>query len=545
MKKVLSILLTVAIFATMLMSVSAASPAGAYLDVESGEYVADTGIIATEYADINFDDAQLDVSQYFVDGALSISANQYIPYITTNAATESDRVISISTAANRSATNTVAEYPSGSLKYLYRVIENGTNADGSTNYAVGGADRKQSAKFKFTIDKNVDGEIVKAGVAGAENELVYFDFKMKRNNPTNDDNSTISITDEYGNNITSFYFTNNKDMRVSSNGVNYGGDLTSNAPVDNSWKQYRMIMNFTTKSFELYVGDSVDTLVPYLNTVESYPMQKSNATNFYKLEDASKMSLSFDDMKVYTVVPPVAPVASEVTLAGKPNLGETLTMTYGAYACEGDIAEGDSYCYWEASDNNTFISSTKLTDDIPVKAGDTNEYVITEAASGKYVRCVVVPVNVVAIEGDKAYSNVTDYAVDDIVLTLGIDGNIKNNTVFDFKHTNNYYAGKVTFTSTLSTVKNYTLVGAWYVSETDEEGNKIQRLVSVKALPITIENAAETEAGVVTGSFTTDTVYVMPKAEASLTEPTMKVMLVDSLSTMKPVCNYKYAGTNF
>ena len=130
MKKVLSILLTVAIFATMLMSVSAASPAGAYLDVESGEYVADTGIIATEYADINFDDAQLDVSQYFVDGALSISANQYIPYITTNAATESDRVISISTAANRSATNTVAEYPSGSLKYLYRVIENGTNADG-------------------------------------------------------------------------------------------------------------------------------------------------------------------------------------------------------------------------------------------------------------------------------------------------------------------------------------------------------------------------------------------------------------------------------
>jgi len=538
MKKVLSILLTVAIFATMLMSVSAAAPAGAYLDVESGEYVADTGVIATEYVDINFDDAYIDVSSYVTDGALNIAANSYAPVVTTNAAT-TDKTVSITVARNKTATtNTAAEIPTSALSSWYHPVEKGAYEDGSINYAFGGANRKQSAKFKFEID---------GGVAGGENELVYFDFKMKRNTiGSGEDNGSIYIQDASGNNITTFYFAYSKEMRVSAGSkVNYGGDLSSNAPYSTDWKQYRMIMDFSKKTFELYVGDDINTLMPYLNTVESYTMQSNSATNFALLNDTDKPSFTYDDFKVYTVTPPVAPEASEVTMTGKPNLGETLTMTYGAYACEGDIAEGASYCYWEASDDNTFISSTKLTDEIPVKAGDTNEYVITDATSGKYVRCVVVPVNEAGIEGDKVYSDATAYAVDDIVLTPGIDGNIKNNTVFDFKHTNNYYAGKVTFTSTLSTVKNYTLVGAWYVSETDEEGNKIQRLVSVKALPITIENAAETEAGVVTGSFTTDTVYIMPKAEASLTEPTMKVMLVDSLSTMKPVCNYKYAGTNF
>ena len=322
---------------------------------------------------------------------MNIPDNNYVPIVTTNAATESDRTISISVAANTGITNTTAEIPSGSYQFIYHPFAIGENADGSTNYAVGNAARKKSAKFKLTVDKNVDGNISKAGVSGEENELVYLDFKMKRNVPTNDDASSMAITDEYGNTITSFYFVNNKDMRVSANGVNYGGDLTSNAPVDDSWVMYRMIMDFTTHTFKLYVGEDANNLKPYLDSVESYTMVKPNAINLYKIEESAKMALSFDDIKIYTVKPPVAPVASDVTIAGKPNLGETLTMTYGSYACEGDIAEGNSYCYWEASDDSTFVSATKLTDDIPVKAGETNEYVLTNAATGKYVRCVVVP----------------------------------------------------------------------------------------------------------------------------------------------------------
>lgn len=549
MKKFLSLLLTVALVATvMVMPVSAAAPTGAYLNVETGEYEADTGVVKDVYADINFDDAQLDLSQYVTTGedgsvSLSITKGARVPVVTTNAATESDRVITITTAANADVTNTASEIPNKGL--FYTPISVDTYENGSTNYAMGGANRKASAQFRVTVDKDVDGTITKAGVSGGENELVYFDFKMKRNYPTMDDNSTINITDEYGNTITSFYFTNNKDMRVSANGVNYGGDLTSNAPVDSSWMMYRMIMDFTTHTFKLYVGEDANSLKPYLNSVESYTMVMTNAVNLYKLEDAAKMSLSFDDIKIYTVKPPVAPVATDVTVAGKPNLGETLTMTYGSYSCEGDIAEGDSYCYWEASDDSTFVSATKLTDNIPVKAGETKEYVITEAATGKYVRCVVVPVNVAGIDGTKVYSNATAYKANDITATLSVSGNIKGGTNWDYKHNPNNYAGKVSFVSTLSSAKSYTLIAAWYVNETDAEtGKKLQRLVSIKTLPVLVDAANTTETGAISASFTTDTVYSVPKGGDG-NENTIKVMLFNDLQKITPVCTYVYAGTNF
>ncbi|MDD4689528.1 MAG: hypothetical protein PHE51_07265 [Eubacteriales bacterium] len=553
MKRLLSLVLTVVLVITALtIPASAVStgtlPSGLVWDADEASYVPFEGVVSNVYADINFNDAALDVSAYvtYTDGVptVSVPANTYFPVATTNAAA-TDRVINIATKgpAKSNAGEELNASNAGTYYRPYVVADD--------DIAIAPSDRKKQSSARMTID-NADG--TKAGIVPATGELVYFDVKVRRVSPTNDDYVTLSLTDSYGNVIATLGYTQNLYPQLQAN-VNYGGDaFSSSTPMTNyvngnAWQYLRFVMNYDLHTFQLYVGNTMNELKPYISSIESYQMKAANAADFYKMEIGAKGSLGIDDIAIYTVAPPVAPTASNVVMTGKPNLGETLTATYGTYACEGDIAEGNSYAYWESADTALFVDATKITGNTPINAGQTSTYVLTANETGKYVRCVVVPVNSVGVEGAKAPSNATANKVNFFDVVLSVDGNIKNNTVWDLKWSNNPYAAKITYTSTLAELKNYTLFGAFYetVTEVDEVSGATkayQKLLGVKALPLTVENASLTENGVITDTKTTETVYSIAQG-TDASNLTMKVFLWNDLSDLVPASDYKYAGKNF
>lgn len=562
MKRIIPIMLVIISIVTAIYIPAYATggtPAGAYLNTDSGEYESDPGVIQSVIADFNFDDAAMDFTPYATQNADGVTWDISVPkennvYINTTNTAETNLSVRFATHSNSERTSTAQAEPTlddGSKGYFYRPYTAEQYEDQTDNIALAPSGAKKQGKLTMTIDSYNEqtAEYTPAGVVPSENELVYLDFKIKRIYAAGDDDVSVTLYDTNNSTISQLNYKTGKFPSLSIGGVSYGGDaLSSENPItnyaaDESWQYIRFVMDYNYHTFRLYVGNDWSELKPFISGVENYEMS-SNAANLYKLYIGAKGSLGIDDLSIYTVVPPVAPAASDVTLSGKANLNETLTATYGTYSCADNSTEGASYGYWEASETETFLNAIKLTDNIPIKAGETSSYVIDSNASGKYVRFAVVPVNSAGVEGMTVYSNATSYKVDTIEVAISINGNIKNNTVFDLKHTNNYYKAQATITSTLSKTVNYTLIGAWYVTEEDAEGNKYQRLVAVKTLPISVDPASSTETGVVTATFTTDTVYTVPKGGDGTT-PTMKVMLVNNLSELVPICDYKYAGTDF
>lgn len=555
MKKLIATVLSLTMLATVLLCapVFAADP-GTVGGVPAGN--AGEGIIKEVYIDHNFDDAVIDWTPYLTDptadpetGAISMMTLQWIDINLTN----NGSLGNIPWTTRNSSSNKGQPKSMTNRGDLYRPVSIGTYEDGTTNKAImpSGTKKQANADFKvnsYTQEYNEETEeydtvITPNPIVPEQDDKLYMDIRVRRLGLT-EDPVTIYIKDLAGKDIFDIVYNGSKYPQLQAS-MNYGAEAgtstsVTNYPYSTDWVYIRAIIRFDNKTFQLYVGDSLDNLVPYIDDVETYTFKSTAAANFYNVNISTKGSLGIDDFKVYSVEPPVVPVASDVAMTGKPNLDSTLTGTYATYEGKGHD-EGASYCYWEASDVNTFVGATKITEDMPITAGGINEYTLTANETGKYVRFCVVPVNSLGTPGDKVYSNATPVKVNDIEATLGISGNIKNNTVWDFKWSTNNYSGTVSITSSLQTAETFKLVAAWY--ETDPDTNA-HTLVSVKSVDVTVDEASATELGYLTTSEATEIVQSVPSGTNG-TYLTMKVMLFDKMGNVKPLKAYKYAGRNF
>lgn len=563
MKKSIALLLVIGIVCASMPLTIFAQPGdavtGMYYNADKDEYAEDEGVISAEIVSTDFTGAYLDYSQYATEDEstglynILIPKDAYVPLMYTNNA-DSDYQIDIETKSNsaRSAEGQSEPVLTESTEgYFYRPYTFTADEEtGTVNTAVAPSGSKRQGKMQVSINK-YDAETqgyIAAGISPADqSELVYMDFKIRRVSNI-DDPVTLTLYDDTGKSIVALYYQGNYYPQLQAR-ENYGKDLlSSESPITNyckndSWECVRFIMDFNNGIVRVYVGDDWSRLKPFINGVESYLMKTAGASNLHRMYIGDKGSLGIDDLSIYTVRPPITPVGEVTMTAGKLNPGEKITAGY-TYSCEGDIAEGSSYGWWEACEDASFINAEKISEAFSISSGSSYEYTIDDKSTGKFIRFAAVPVSINGTEGLTAYSDITEYKANHLDVSIKINGNIKNNTVWDFKHGTNYYKAEAMVTSTYAGAVNYTLIGAWYITEEDADGKEYQRLVSVKTLPITIENASDTETGLIFATYTTETVYSVPKGGDGTT-PTMKVMLVKNLSELVPICDYKYAGKNF
>jgi hypothetical protein len=300
-----------------------------------------------------------------------------------------------------------------------------------------------------------------------------------------------------------------------------------------------MLINFTDKTFTAFHGTSLADMQKFNAEHDSYAFSNSGAANFNKVilgmaseqlrwDSTSKGAVSIDDFRVYTLDTPT-PTASDMNITGKPNIGETLTATYGTYSEPNGIAEGNSYGYWESSDDFAFTNPVKLTDNIPLKADDTSSYTLTENESNKYVRFVVVPVTVDGYEGIRG--TVLPQKIDSVFATLDVigatTGDGKN---FVFVNDKNYksYGGRVTVNNTTRYEQNLFMITAWY---------KDNALENAYITPVTVSAGSAEESGMKTTTATLPTGSQKTFEDAdSMSGYTLRVFLFKDLDNITPVC---------
>lgn len=370
-----------------------------------------------------------------------------------------------------------------------------------------------------------------------EDKLIYMDMKIKRQSTT-DNRTSLFVRDSAGREIYSILYDKGKMLPGSyetlSADVNYGSydsEIPINYPRDDQWHFIRTIFNFDSKTFKIYIGTSADDLEPMVPSEPDIGFKDPDASDLYSIAASDDgevrwyaTTLAIDDLKIYSVSLGGAtiPVASDITLEGKPNIGEILTGRYGTFSDTKE--EGSSYCYWETSDDINFMDPVKITEDTPIASGGTNNLVLSEAHKGKYIRFVVVPVNIDGDEGSPAYST-TDYKIGCITYTLKTTGATKGGgTKFEPKYDDNYYAGSIDIVNTSDQEFNAILIAAWY------QDDQFKKLYTA---PVSVAAGTSEDSGVVTASISTDSEHFTRFAIPENTE--LKILLWDDLSNIKPL----------
>lgn len=190
----------------------------------------------------------------------------------------------------------------------------------------------------------------------------------------------------------------------------------NNGSFTNSWGYVRAQLDFTTQTVELYYGDSLSSLKPFNTTRESYNFAANGSTKPYTkatgmacIDFEGKGSLSFDDLDINYDSGSKPPVASNVSVAGKPVIGETLTGSYTYSDADNDL-EGGSTCYWRSAAESDFVSDIKILKTEKITAGQVSTYMPTEADLGRYIGLSVIPESAGAedIVGYRASYNLLD-----------------------------------------------------------------------------------------------------------------------------------------
>lgn len=474
--------------------------------------------IVTVYVDQNFDDAEYD----FDPTDISISDPQPKPK---NSKYHPVSVLNHATGKNMPWQTLVRDWKTDNYTNYAKITVIGTNPDDTTNYALV-AGRKAQIPFYLNIDDEVDGEFIPAPVY-EEGKLIYIDLRIKRTATINEDDVTFYLLDSNNREILTIYYKSGRFPRLNTGGVNYGGEgsaetPTINYPYTTDWLSMRTIIDFETKTFKQFIGEDLDSLVPMVDGIIDFGFKNAAAENLYTIKSATKGGLGFDDLKIYSVTPSQKPVASDITVSGKPNVGATLTGTYGTYTDA--TPEGASYCYWEAANNISFAGPTKITEDMPIQEGETDEFVITEAEKGKYLRFTVVPVNENGIEGDPVSSAPIPYPAGVIVYNLRTTGPIKGGTIFDLKFASNVYPAVVDVLNTSDEPANAVLIAAWY-----KNGN----ITEVYSAPVEVPAGSSEELGFATAEVST-TAKTIP-AGGDINGVEFKIFLWDGFSNIKPL----------
>lgn len=291
-------------------------------------------IVKTQYVDQNFDDAVMDITPFITDeetGAWSVPPQEPVTINTKNAVTGENLPWY---TYNNDSKNSKTGYG-----YFMSPVEVGTNDDGTSDKALtmidrGQNGRKRSACINFYMQEmGNDGVLTDAPVTSAGEEKLNIEIAVERISPALDDAVTMNFNDSSGKTIFAIEYTQNKYPKLIAS-QSYGGEDSStvsaaNYPFGDGWEYIRAVIDFDTKTFELYVGDSRDNMKPYINGVSSYGFKTSTAADFYNVYVGYKGSIGVDDFKVYTTVP--APEYS------------VLAMIQGDLGEENALIEGNAY----------------------------------------------------------------------------------------------------------------------------------------------------------------------------------------------------------
>ncbi|MDD4689572.1 MAG: cellulase family glycosylhydrolase [Eubacteriales bacterium] len=145
-------------------------------------------------------------------------------------------------------------------------------------------------------------DIVMPNAITKEDGRVYVDMRLYRAS-VSDNPVTVSLVDDNDNKI----FTLEYIAGLSPSLIASQAYTNTSYPASLGGRYVRAIINFDTKSFELYQGDSFDNLTSFVAGKEDFAFEDSAATNLnritnYNLEGAAyEGSIGYDDMDIYTV----------------------------------------------------------------------------------------------------------------------------------------------------------------------------------------------------------------------------------------------------
>lgn len=312
---------------------------------------------------------------------------------------------------------------------------------------------------------------------------------------------------------------------------------------DGQWIYVQMKINFVTQTLELRYGDTLDTLKPWTDSKCIYNLRGSaTAPNIARAVGMKSFifeghtSVAIDDFKVTkekdsSIV--TTPHANNVTVSGNPNVGQTLTGTYGSYIDEmGRVESGSTYQWYRADD----AAFTKNVTAIPGASGsisnatnkNTNSYTLTNDDKGKYIRFGVTPRTKATDTGDVIVGETGYGRAQYAISTLNVGGMVFKEgtglrTAID--SSGGAYTGEVTFYNTSATdTYNVTVLLARYT----ENGANLAEIVSSAVTAITPVNGSG-----VTAAQTVKTPAV--NIGATHSGEMLKLFVWDSIQGMKPL----------
>lgn len=158
------------------------------------------------------------------------------------------------------------------------------------------------------------------------------DLRIKRTGAN--DHANIKFYDAANNVITTLYLPNggtpSQAPRINATSLSNGTPTTTtiaNAQTTNWW-YYKVTLNFNNHTLQAYIGETLNTLMPFREDTTVYNFYNSAATNFYKVSfdngDSAKGAFAFDDFRVYSIS-----TVRCTTLPFTDANGKTVTSLYG------------------------------------------------------------------------------------------------------------------------------------------------------------------------------------------------------------------------
>lgn len=212
---------------------------------------------------------------------------------------------------------------------------------------------------------------------------------------------------------------------------------------------------------------------------------------------------------------------AQVSLQGKPNIGETLTGSF-AYI-ESLTNEPNSKGYWQRSDNLDFRNSEKASQYIYIKSNETSKYILTEADRGKYIRfCITLPNALGEYTNDLFCTSEPTKQIQTFSLKIDIAGAVVGSEFYTAEGMDSYGAKATVFNST-NMEKSFYLVSAWYTEDTD-------KLVDINVNNYTIAPGTDNNNG-----YTESTYEGTKKSPTNLANLKSKLFAFDNITNIKPL----------
>jgi len=358
-----------------------------------------------------------------------------------------------------------------------------------------------------------------------ENGIVTVEIKAKRPSVDIFDISLKSSSNKAIANITV-----EKNEKVSYKGYYVDGTkataYTTNPLRPKEWICIRIKIDLLEQNIQLAYGSSFSEMKPWTETVDTFAFSsKDFIDDFSSITIGNKGEISFDDLIIYCTPKGSKPVADNIIIIGKPNIGETLTGIYGSYFDEdGDIETG-SICEWIKADDPDFTKNVEIIKTESISAGETSTYTLTELERGKYIRFAVTPRNNADTvnEGDKVFSESTEaIGVLKVRVPNFMIGDTSINSTGIGEGGNIF--GQVEIINTDSKTYNAVLVLGRY----KDNGKKLLELV--KSETITIPGCESAENGIVTVHLSTPYIAINSAHEGE----TLKLFVFNSLGELIP-----------